>query len=83
MTAQRWLRMLFTPITPILERTEGRRERRRERTRWLTILDAPGLTSPTMDATIDITDRYAFQKSGNPNESILVLNVTRLFAGIR
>jgi len=31
-----------------------------------------------MDAKIDITDIYAFQKPGNPNKSILVLNVNPL-----
>jgi len=41
-------------------------------------LDAPGLKSPTMDAKIDITDIYAFQKPGDPNKSILVLNVNPL-----
>src|SRR5262245_41393432 len=41
-------------------------------------LDAPGLKSPTMDAKIDITDIYAFQKPGNANKSILVLNVNPL-----
>ncbi len=41
-------------------------------------LDAPGLTSPGMDARIDITDIYAFQKPGNPDKSILVMNVNPL-----
>lgn len=38
-------------------------------------LDAPGLKSPNMDARVDITDIYAFQKPGDPGKSILVLNV--------
>ena len=38
-------------------------------------LDAPGLKSPNMDARIDITDIYAFQKPGDVNKSILVFNV--------
>src|SRR3989442_5955820 len=41
-------------------------------------LDAPGLKSPSMDARVDITDLYAFQKPGDPNKSILVLNVNPL-----
>ncbi|HLX57904.1 MAG TPA: DUF4331 family protein [Ktedonobacteraceae bacterium] len=41
-------------------------------------LDAPGLMSPNMDAEIDITDHYAFQKPGNPDKSILILNVNPL-----
>src|SRR5712691_208973 len=41
-------------------------------------LDAPGLMSPGMDARIDITDIYAFQKPGNRNKSILVMNVNPL-----
>ncbi len=41
-------------------------------------LDAPGLKSPNMDAEIDITDHYAFQKPGDPNKSILVFNVNPL-----
>ena len=31
-------------------------------------LDAPGLNSPNMDARVDITDIFAFQKPGRPNE---------------
>ncbi|CAN5798621.1 hypothetical protein BH10CHL1_BH10CHL1_39440 [soil metagenome] len=38
-------------------------------------LDAPGLKPPNMDASIDICDIYAFQKPGDVNKSILVLNV--------
>jgi hypothetical protein len=38
-------------------------------------LDAPGLKSPNMDARVDICDIYAFQKPGNINSSILVLDV--------
>ncbi len=41
-------------------------------------LDAPGLKSPGMDARVDITDVYAFQKPGHPHKSILVLNVNPL-----
>lgn len=41
-------------------------------------LDAPGLKSPGMDAEIDITDIYAFQKPGDANKSILVFNVNPL-----
>lgn len=38
-------------------------------------LDAPGLQSPNMDARVDITDIYAFQKPGDANKTILVFNV--------
>src|SRR5438105_178947 len=41
-------------------------------------LDNPGLTSPAMDARVDITDIYAFQKPGTPGKSILILNVNPL-----
>ena len=41
-------------------------------------LDAPGLTSPAMDARVDITDHYAFQKPGDPTRTILILNVNPL-----
>jgi hypothetical protein len=41
-------------------------------------LDAPGLTSPAMDARVDITDHYAFQKPGDPHRVILILNVNPL-----
>lgn len=41
-------------------------------------LDAPGLTSPAMDARVDITDHYAFQKPGDPSHVILILNVNPL-----
>src|SRR5438093_8415845 len=41
-------------------------------------LDAPGLTSPAMDTRVDITDHYAFQKPGNPNRTVLILNVNPL-----
>ncbi|MGH2597316.1 MAG: DUF4331 family protein [Actinomycetota bacterium] len=41
-------------------------------------LDAPGLMSPGMDASIDITDNYAFQKPGDPNKTILMMNVNPL-----
>jgi hypothetical protein len=41
-------------------------------------LDAPGLKSPGMDARIDITDIYAFQKPGDTGKSILILNVNPL-----
>ena len=38
-------------------------------------LDAPDLTSPAMDARVDITDHYAFQKPDHPDRTILILNV--------
>src|SRR5579872_2345385 len=41
-------------------------------------LDAPGLTSPAMDARVDITDHYAFQKPGAADRTILILNVNPL-----
>jgi hypothetical protein len=41
-------------------------------------LDAPGLTSPAMDARVDITDLYAFQKPGAPDRTILILDVNPL-----
>lgn len=41
-------------------------------------LDAPGLKSPGMNARIDITDIYAFQKPGDANKSILIMNVNPL-----
>src|SRR5215472_18560490 len=41
-------------------------------------LDAPGLTSPAMDTRVDITDHYAFQKPGDPERTILILNVNPL-----
>jgi hypothetical protein len=41
-------------------------------------LDAPGLKAPGMDARIDITDVYAFQKPGDSSKSILVMNVNPL-----
>jgi hypothetical protein len=41
-------------------------------------LDQAGLKSPDMDARIDITDIYAFQKPGDPSKSILILNVNPL-----
>jgi hypothetical protein len=41
-------------------------------------LDAPGLKPPNMDARIDICDTYAFQKPGDSNKSILVLDVNPL-----
>lgn len=41
-------------------------------------LDAPGLQSPNMDARIDITDIYAFQKPGDPSKSIFIANVNPL-----
>src|SRR6266568_828582 len=41
-------------------------------------LDAPGLMSPNMDAEIDITDHYAFQKPGDASKSILIFNVNPL-----
>ncbi len=41
-------------------------------------LDAPGLMSPGGNAKTDITDIYAFQKPGDSDSSILVLNVNPL-----
>lgn len=41
-------------------------------------LDAPGLTPPGGDPSIDITDVYAFQKPGEASKSILMLNVNPL-----
>jgi len=41
-------------------------------------LDSPGLTSPAMDARVDITDVYAFQKPGDSSRTILILNVNPL-----
>jgi len=41
-------------------------------------LDAPGLMSPNGNAKTDITDIYAFQKSGDNDKSILILNVNPL-----
>ena len=41
-------------------------------------LDSPNLTSPAMDARVDITDIYAFQKPNNRDKSILILNVNPL-----
>lgn len=38
-------------------------------------LDAPGLKPPNMDASVDITDLFVFQKPGDPGKSILVLDV--------
>ena len=41
-------------------------------------LDAPGLHPPDGDARTDVTDIYAFQKPGDANKSILVMNVNPL-----
>ena len=41
-------------------------------------LDAPGLMSPALDATVDITDHYAFQKPGDPTRTVLILDVNPL-----
>src|ERR1051326_4976653 len=41
-------------------------------------LDAPDLMSPAMDARVDITDLYAFQKPDSPDRTILILNVNPL-----
>jgi len=38
-------------------------------------LDAPGLMSPALDARVDITDHYAFQKPGDSTKTILILDV--------
>lgn len=41
-------------------------------------LDAPGLTPPGGDPSIDITDIYAFQKPSDASKSILIMNVNPL-----
>jgi len=41
-------------------------------------LDAPGLMSPALDARVDITDHYAFQKPGDSSKTILILDVNPL-----
>lgn len=41
-------------------------------------LDAPGLMPPGGDASIDITDVYAFRKASDATKSILMLNVNPL-----
>jgi Domain of unknown function (DUF4331) len=41
-------------------------------------LDAPGLMSPNGNAKTDITDIYAFQKPGDDDKSILIMNVNPL-----
>jgi hypothetical protein len=41
-------------------------------------LDSPNLTSPAMDARVDITDIYAFQKPNDRDKSILIFNVNPL-----
>jgi hypothetical protein len=41
-------------------------------------LDAPGLMSPDKDAMLDITDHYVFQKPGDSDKTILILNVNPL-----
>ena len=41
-------------------------------------LDAPGLMSPDANPKTDITDIYVFQKPGDDDKSILVLNVNPL-----
>jgi hypothetical protein len=41
-------------------------------------LDAPGLMSPNMDASIDITDIYAFQAPDDATRAVLILNVNPL-----
>lgn len=38
-------------------------------------LDAPGFKSPNLNAKIDITDIFVFQKPGEPAKSLLILNV--------
>ena len=40
-------------------------------------VDALGLQSPNMDASVDICDSYAFQKPGDPQRTVLVLDVNR------
>jgi hypothetical protein len=41
-------------------------------------LDAPGLMSPFSDPKTDITDIYIFQKPGDDDKSILIMNVNPL-----
>ena len=41
-------------------------------------LDAPGLMSPNANAKTDITDIYVFQKPGDEDKSILIMNVNPL-----
>ncbi|MGQ0796477.1 MAG: DUF4331 family protein [Methanobacteriota archaeon] len=41
-------------------------------------LDAPGLMPPGGDASIDVTDIYAFQKPGDASKSIVIANVNPL-----
>ncbi len=41
-------------------------------------LDAPALTTPAIDARVDITDHYAFQKPDQPDRTVLILNVNPL-----
>ncbi len=41
-------------------------------------LDAPGLTSPAMDARVDITDLYAFRQPGHAGRTVLIFNVNPL-----
>lgn len=38
-------------------------------------LDAPGLKSPNMDASIDICDLFVFQKPGDPSRTVLIMDV--------
>jgi hypothetical protein len=38
-------------------------------------LDAPGFKSPNLNAKIDITDIFVFQKPGDSGKSVLILNV--------
>jgi hypothetical protein len=40
--------------------------------------DAPGLTAPALDARVDITDHYVFQRPGDPDRTILILDVNPL-----
>lgn len=44
-------------------------------------LDAPGLTPPGGDTSLDITDVYAFQSPSNANNTVLVMGVNPL-AGV-
>lgn len=41
-------------------------------------LDAPGLTSPAMDARVDVTDHFAFQQPGHASRTVLIFNVNPL-----
>src|SRR5262249_14081362 len=58
--------------------TNGRYSMQQEEYLMADHLDAPGLMSPNSNPKTDITDIYVFQKPGDPDSSILVLNVNPL-----